>query len=72
MHLEAATQIHLGKQCTFDKVTENTNLLIVNQNPITILITSAKQRDIQKAGVWWNIKVKTYKWAISPKLPFTH
>lgn len=28
----------------FDKVTENTNLLIVNQNPITILITSAKQR----------------------------
>lgn len=28
----------------FDKVTENTNLLIVDQNPITILITSAKQR----------------------------
>ena len=28
----------------FDKVTENTNLPIVNQNPITILITSAKQR----------------------------
>lgn len=29
----------------FDKVTENTNLLIVNQNSVTILITSLKQRE---------------------------
>lgn len=53
----------------FDKVTENTNLPRVNQNSITILITSSKQRGYPEG--WCLVKYQGEMCRMSHELKVT-